>query len=247
MYLEALTANDADNTQEIAAARHSVASTDDPVARYLLLDAVLESHFDRDLLALEVPQLVEAAHRTGSPLLIATARRWDGFRLLYGIDPPDIPAALECFRQSAAMAAADGSRSVECWGHWAVGACAVLAGQADAAARQVDALRFAYEIRHPRSIDMSLNWIAVHLISRSDLAGAAVIIGYLGGRGAVYRSEASIRNATRTALDELDDAPGLVARGAAMTRSDIVAHATAALEQLDATMSWQPPSLDLLR
>ena len=69
----------------------------------------------------------------------------------------------------------------------------------------------------------------------------------LGGRGAVYRSEASLRDATWTALDELDDAPGLVARGAAMTRSDIVAHATATLEHLDTTMSWQPPSLDLLR
>lgn len=246
VHLEALTATGADPTQEIAAARQMIASTDDAVGHYLLLDAVMESHFDPSAFAAEALQLVEAADQTGSPLLIATARRWDGLRLLYGTDPPDIPAAMECFRQSAAMAAADGTRSVEGWGLWAQGVCAVLLGQADASKVQVDALRFSYEMRHPRVIDWNLNWIALHLISRSDLPGAVVIHGYLGGRRAYIESQDAIRNVVGLALTDVADAGGLATRGAAMSRAEIVAHATAALDRLDTTKSWQPPSLDVL-
>ena len=240
--LEALTATGADTALAIDEARHAVATIDDPAARFFILDALIEAHTDRTALAYETEQLVAAAQHSASPLLISNAARLDGIRLAFWIDPPDVPGAIQCFRESAAMAASNGTRTVEGWALMALGLAAAITGQADVSMLQIDALRFANEIRHPRMIDVGLNWIAFHLISRSDLSNAAIILGYIEQRRPTQVTEAQSRAAFLTAVADLDDADALIARGAAMNRPEIVDHATTALEGLDPTGSWQPIS-----
>lgn len=240
-HLEARAA-DADNTMAIEDARRAVAVTDDPAGRFFILDALMEAHTDRISLADDAKQILEAAHQSGSPLLICNATRFDGNRLAFSIDPPDFPGAIRRYRESAAMAAADGTRTIEGWALFSQGAAAAASGQADAPMLQINALRFANEIRHPRMIDINLNWIAFHLISRSDLSSAAAILGYIEQRKPSQDGEVKSRTVFLQAVADLDDADALIARGGAMTRPEIVALALAALEGLDPTSTWQPIS-----
>lgn len=244
-YLEGMTAIGADSSQMIDEARRVVAATDDPAARFLILDALLEAHGDMDALISETEQIVDAAHQSGSPALIATAMRWDGIALGLCIEPPDHPGAMDRFRTSAAMAAAGGSRTAEGWALYCLGLTAIYAGRDDAPMLLVDALRFANEIRHPGMIDHDLAAIAFLLISHADRSRAAVILGYVSRRKASMAMEGSFRTAMRATVADLDEGDAALARGAAMTRPEIVDYATAAVEGIDPTTSWQPISLAL--
>jgi hypothetical protein len=77
----------------------------------------------------------------------------------------------------------------------------------------------------------SIELEVAYLVGKSDLVAAAVILGHLENLPAAFPGTARIRADSAEALTGLDDLAALKARGAAMTRQEIVDFALAQLDE----------------
>lgn len=123
----------------------------------------------------------------------------------------------------------------EGWGHTCLFEAASEAGRADAHALGTKALRFANEAHYPLLIETTLVFVSLHLAMQARCEEAAVTFGYVHQRTAPFPIWTTLSARVHDAIADRGDLGVLLDRGEAMSRAEIVAYATAALDSLDST------------
>jgi predicted ATPase len=169
-------------------------------------------------------RFAELAAALGAPLWLANARNIDAVDLLFDGRPREALAAfdevLRLCEETPSMARTN-----------ALGGVAVAAAELDLPDLCHGALRQLYDSHHWPSVWIALEYLASHWVETSRLEPGAVVLGHLDAHRPVAESRAARRAAALEGLRAYPERSGAQARGAAMTREQLVEYV---LAQLDA-------------
>jgi hypothetical protein len=240
VHLYGLLLNELDTTTAVATMQDLVESISDPRDRYTCLTVLADVPHDADSMVEEARELVTLARQLGAPGLLAHAMRCQANTLVLSLAPPDLGGGMTAFSDVIEFAAEARSPLTEGWARGTLAFTAMLADHPDTVSLTREGLAFANGLHYPTMIDCGLALAALGLATRGSQEAAATVLGYCERRSAPYPAVKSLRSLALTMVTDQTDFDDLQARGAAMTRPEVVAFADAALGELH-------PSLGALR
>jgi hypothetical protein len=232
VHLYGLLLNGVETSTAVATMHQLLASTSDPRARYTCLTGLADVPHDADAMVDEARELVTLARQLGAPGLVAHAMRCQANTLVLSLSPPDIDGALTAFADVIELAAEARSKLTEGWGRGTLAFTAMLGNHPDTVSLTRDGLAYANALHYPTMIECGLALAALCLATRAQHQAAAAVLGHCERRAALYPAVDSLRSMAMTMVADHSNLDELRARGAAMTRLEIVAFADAALAEL---------------
>jgi predicted ATPase/class 3 adenylate cyclase len=232
VHLYGLLLNGVETNAAVARMHELLAPTSDPRARYTCLTGLADVPHDADAMVDEARELVTLARQLGAPGLLAHAMRCQANTLVLSLSPPDIDGALTAFSDVIELAAEARSKLTEGWGRGTLAFTAMLGNHPDTVALTRDALVYANALHYPTMIECGLALAALCLATRAQHEAAATVLGHCERRDALYPAVDSLRSMAMTMVADHSNLDELRARGAVMTRLEIVAFADAALAEL---------------
>jgi len=201
-----------------------ISATKLPRAKFWLWIVVLDAQQSVGYNEAYVTEFLAVCDEIGAPAALA-----DGQRLVKR--PPDIDGAIEAIRNAIAIADESRSKRGGSWARFSL-AVAMMTGNRNGAVEALtDSIVRANDARAILTVTLSIEIEATYLVALSRLEPAAVILGHLETKPVGFGALPQMRERNLAAVANLDNLASLKARGAAMSRQEIVDFALAQLDQ----------------
>jgi len=210
--------------------RQLISRTSTPVGRFWLWHGVIDIKEGRADIEDDVRELLSVCDEIGGPTTLAEGQRYLSRMLCLSKEPPDIDGAIAASARAITLADTSLSTNTGSWARLILAAATTVGNRDEGPAALRDAIDFANDARAVLALLTSIETEVIYLVTKSRLEPAAVLLGHLERRPASFGITASYREDHLAAVAHLPDLDELNARGAAMSRQEIVVFALAQLD-----------------
>jgi predicted ATPase/class 3 adenylate cyclase len=211
--------------------RQLISRTNTPAARFWLWHGVIDLAWGSADTEDDITEFLAVCDELGGPVSLAEGQRYLGNMLFLAKEPPDIDGAIAAFERAITLADTSSSINTGSWARFGVAAVTALGHRDEAPVALRDAIEFANDARAALVLINSIESEVTYLVAKARLEPAAVLLGHLELRPASFAVVARYREDHLAAVAHLPDVDALKARGAAMTRQEIVDFALAQLDE----------------
>jgi len=195
-----------------------IAQTRSPAGRFWLWHGVIDAKMGTE------------GDEIGAPQALAEGQRYLGMLLTWAKQPPDVDEAIRACRNAVALADTASSAVTGLWARLNLAGAMVLGNRDEAPETLRDSITRTHDARAVLTLLNSIDTEVTYLVDNHRLEPAATLLGHLEGQPAAVRVAADAREDNLTAVADLPDLDALKARGAAMSRQEIVDFALAQLD-----------------
>ena len=198
-----------------------------PAARSWLWHGVIDIGLGVADIESATQELLAVCEELGGPAAIAEGQRILGNTMVLAEEPPDIDGAIAANNNAITVADAARSTFTGYWARFGLAVALVFGNRDQAPTALRDIIDRANDARAVLTLMSSIEVEVAYLIGNSELAAAAVILGHVENFPPAFPATARIREDSAEALTGLDDLDALKARGAEMSRQEVVEFALA--------------------